>query len=522
MTPAFYGRILLRRLPVMFVLITICTLAAVVYALSLPTVYQAESRLVVESEQIPDELAASTVQTAATEQIQIIRQRLLTRQVLLELANRQNIYADDVQRTAGSKVADMRQRIGINIRGGSRRGSRRATIVSVSFQAPTPRMAALVTNELVTLLLQQNAELRQEATAQTLEFFVQEVDRLGLEVSNMSAEILAFQEQNIDALPDSLDFRRSQQANTQERRLQIDRNIAGLHERRAALVELFESGGQITLQDQQRSQTGEERQLATLRNEYANLSVILSVDNPRLTLLNARIEALEERILEQQASRLAGASPQDGPTLSPFEIQLADIDTQLASLERQRNDVDARLAELEETIKATPGNTVALGALRREYNNLRDQYNQAVNNRALAETGQLIEALSKGQRISVIEPASPPNAPQSPNRPLIAFGGLFAGVALSAGFFLLMELLTKTVRQPGEITNKLGITALSTIPYIQTRAQYRMQRVAFVAVILAMMGIMGTAIWIVGFGDVSIDLMIEDMLDRARDLTASL
>jgi polysaccharide chain length determinant protein (PEP-CTERM system associated) len=522
MNLAFYGRILLRRLPVMLVLVTICTVGAVLWALSLPTSYRAEARLIVETEQIPGEMAASTVQTAATEQIQIIEQRLMTRQVLLELANRQNIYAGEEElMPASDKVADLKDRIRISVNRGGR--GPQATLVTVSFDGPDARQAALVTNDLVTLILQENAALRQAASSETLEFFVQEVERLSLAVSAVNARILSFQEENLDSLPDSLDFRRAQQAAAQERRLQIDRNIAQLHERRASLVELFENGGQVPQDDSQRALSSEERQLATLRDEYANLSVILSADNPRLTLLNARIEALEERVLEQQSSRLAGAEDEEAAEpLSPFDIQLADIDSQLASLERQRADVDARLTALEGTIRATPGNAVALSALEREYNNLREQYNQAVNNRALAETGELIESLSKGQRISVIEPATPPTRPQSPNRPLIAIAGLSGGLALAAGFFLLLELLTRTVRQPAEITNRLGITALSTIPYIQTSAQQRLQRVAFASLVVVLVAIMGSAIWLVGFGDVALDMMIDDVLDRARALTASL
>ncbi len=89
----FYFSLFLRRLHYFLIVLTLGTVVGLTLAWMLPPVYVAEARLVVESEQIPDELAASTVQIAATEQLQIIQQRILTRDTLIEMANRLQIYA---------------------------------------------------------------------------------------------------------------------------------------------------------------------------------------------------------------------------------------------------------------------------------------------------------------------------------------------------------------------------------------------------------------------------------------------
>ena len=78
--------------------------------------------------QIPDELAASTVRTEATEALQIIRQRILTRAGLLELANEFEIYGppngpERRSMTPDDVVEDLRRRINIETTGGSRRGA---------------------------------------------------------------------------------------------------------------------------------------------------------------------------------------------------------------------------------------------------------------------------------------------------------------------------------------------------------------------------------------------------------------
>jgi uncharacterized protein involved in exopolysaccharide biosynthesis len=57
----------------------------------------------------------------------------------------------------------------------------------------------------------------------------------------------------------------------------------------------------------------------------------------------------------------------------------------------------------------------------------------------------MIEILSRGQRISVIEQAVPPEQPVSPNRPLIAGSGLAGGLILSLGAFALLEVSSRAV-----------------------------------------------------------------------------
>ena len=241
----FYLSLFLRRLPYFLLFVVVGSVMGVTLARLLPPVYLAEARLVVESEQIPDELAASTVRTQATEQLQIIQQRILTRDRLLEMANRLQIYAA-VPGTSTRRldpdeiVEDLRERIKIVTTGG---GQAQATLVSVSFEAPV--MSATVTNEVVTLILQENVAMRTTVAGQTLDFFMQEVARLDQELASQGAEILAFKTANKDALPESLDFLRTQQAAAQERLLQLDREEAVLKDRRTRLVQIYEQTGQI-------------------------------------------------------------------------------------------------------------------------------------------------------------------------------------------------------------------------------------------------------------------------------------
>lgn len=71
--------IFLRRLPWFLVVAGGISTLAILTAISLPPAYVSQVRLLVESSQIPGDLAESTVQTSAQEQLQIFETRLLTR-----------------------------------------------------------------------------------------------------------------------------------------------------------------------------------------------------------------------------------------------------------------------------------------------------------------------------------------------------------------------------------------------------------------------------------------------------------
>lgn len=511
----FYLALLVRRLPLVFLFVFLGGAIGVTLAFLLPSSYSAEARLVAESEQIPSDLAASTVQVDPREQLEIIEQRILARDVLIEMANRLGIYAEAEARTgrmsADDKVSDLRERITFDVTGGrTNRGPAEATLVTIGFRAPTGDMAAAVTNELVTLLLNENASMRRETASETLEFFIQEVDRLDSELANRGAALQAFQEANREALPESLEFRRGQLLDAQARILQLSRDEAMLKDRRARLVQLYEETGGVGLSMDGAPQTPEERQLAQLQSELAGMLAIMSPSNPRVIALRGQIAAVEQQVMTARGAGVTGSDP----SLSAYQLQLSDIDGQIAYIEEQRTTLQATVDELIVTIQATPGNAIALDELQRNYDNVRAQYDDAVARRAAAATGEMIESLNRGQRISQIESATVPRHPDSPNRPLLAAAGVGGGLVLGLAIAAALELLNRSIRRPVDLTNGLGITPFAALPLIQSAREVNRRRMRIVAAFaIALIGLPAT-IWAVHTQVMPIDQVVDLILQR--------
>ncbi|NBE06565.1 GumC family protein [Paragemmobacter ruber] len=462
--PRFYLTLLVRRLPLVVLIFLVTTMAGVFMAYTLPPVYRAEARLLVESPQIPDELAASTVRTTPTEVLLGIQQRILSTTNMLDLAAQFDIYADAPELPEGARVADMRSRITM----ATPSIDQRTGVLTVSFSAPDPGLSSSVTNALVDQILRQNVELRTDASGGTLEFFEQEVKRLSSEIAAQNARILEFEQANRNALPESLEFRRSRQAAQQEQLLQVNRELAGLRDRRQRLQDLYERTGRIGPSGT--DLTPEQQRLEALRQELASALVIYAPENPRVRALQTQVEALEQSVREQ-----LGTGTGDG-ALSTFELQVADIDGQIAFMADQKRMLEEELARIAESIEQTPENAIVLGELESDFVNLRVQYDQAVQSLADARMGDRIEVTARGQRIVVVDPAIPPVEPSEPNRKLIVAAGFGAGLLLTMLMLFLTDVLNRTVRRPVELVSSLGITPFGTIPYIATEEEVRRQR----------------------------------------------
>lgn len=517
----FYLKLFLRRLPYFLLFLIVGTAAGLTVATVLPPVYTAKSVLVVEPEQIPSDLAQSTVQTGTDQALQIIRQRILTRPILLDMADEFGIYSvpgspDRSRMTADDVVSDLRRRILIDTSGAASRRGNEANIVTVSFEAPTAQLSAAVVNNIVTMILDENVSLRRGASGQTLEFFKEEVARLDRDLAERSAEILAFKEENLDSLPDSLDFRRSQQAAAQERLQQLAREETVLRDRRNRLVTLYETSGDVPIAAPNGPRTPEEAQLADMRRELSLARAVMSPENPQRKVLEARVKAMEELVASQQASGPvdSGSGGPSNAQLTAYQIQLADIDGQLDFIDEQKKQLRDQMAALDASIAATPGNAIALETMERDYAAVRTRYEEAVADLARAQTGDTIETLSKGQRIAVIEPAIAPAAPDSPNRKLIAAGGVGLGAAFGLGLVVLLELLNSSVRRPADLRNSLGIEPFGTLPLIRTPGDIRLRRAKIILAFIAVAVVVPAGLWWVHTEITPLDVLIDRALDE--------
>jgi uncharacterized protein involved in exopolysaccharide biosynthesis len=495
----FYYQLLLRRLPIMVFIFTLCAGIGVALALTMPPRYTADASLLVESAQIPGELAESTVQIEDAKQLQIVQQRLMTRSNLIDIANKFLVFRDEGNLTPDEIVTLMRERTRIQ----SSAGRDRASLMSISFTSSSAKISADVVNELVTIVLSEDAEIRADGSRETLAFFMQQAQRLDEQLSMQSAEIVEYKEANKEALPDSLQYRLERRATVQERMNLSLRDRASLVDQRDRLLAIGLENGQAAP-----ALTAEEQLLLQYKAELVEWEVVLSSGtNPKVEVLKAKIAELERRIENTPDSTPDTVS-------SVLDLQLSEIDSRIKFIDEEIERSETELESLRIAIEATPSVANRLEQLEREYENTQMLYNRAVADRAAAQTGEQIEVNKKGARFTVIEQAVEPSSPTSPNRKLIAGGGVFAGSALAGLFFVLAELLNRVIRRPVDLTRSLGVQPLATIPYIEEESVRRRRRAFKTIFVVGILIAIPVGLWALHTFYLPLETLIEKVLDR--------
>ena len=188
-----YVEILKRR--IFYILIPFALVISVGFAVTawLPPIYLSEGKILVESQQIPTDLVRPTVTATAKERIQVIEQRVLTRDNLIAIVNKFQLFPDKRQQMSGTELLDlMRQRTRVQpleLNQPRRAGDVLTIAVTIGFEHERPEIAMRVANELVTLILAEDARNRTNRASETTKFLAREVKKLEGEIGAVEAQI---------------------------------------------------------------------------------------------------------------------------------------------------------------------------------------------------------------------------------------------------------------------------------------------------------------------------------------------
>ncbi len=444
-------------------LIGVC---AVLFAYLLPPTYEASATILVESQQIRPDLASTTVTANADERIQAIQQRLLTRDNLLEIAGKFDLYRFlGAERSPTAIVDNLRAAVEI-ARISTPRTTRQDTSVigfTVKFKYRDAATAARVTNELVASILSQNIETRLSSASDTSSFFAQQATGLEKQLLETETKIADFKRVNEADLPETLAARRVQVTLLTDRIAELQQRIA-LTNAPGAATALGESSTNV--EQLGYSLEGKKLELDGLRQQRDKIAPLAQkgfVAQNRLDDLDQQI-ALAELNIKSLTAQISAAGG------------LVGGEDALTVLKSQRDELTRQLASLNDSISRTPAVEVELNGLTRDYNSLQTEYVQVKAKLQEAATGEQLEQDRQAERFEVIEQASVPDQPSEPNRPRVALIGTVAGVLAGVGLAALFEMVYKRIYSARDLERHLGLRPIAVIPYVTTKSEIRYRR----------------------------------------------
>jgi uncharacterized protein involved in exopolysaccharide biosynthesis len=207
--PAFYWELVRRRWLYFIIPFVAIASAGIAVAKLLPAVYLSEGKILVESQQIPTELVRPTVTNAAQERIQVIEQRTMTRDNLIAIADKFELFPEKRRFMSVGDIVELMKKstkiVPVDTQLDFKQTSRNPTIVfSVGFEYNDPQAAARVANELMTRILNEDLRDRTSRASDTTKFLAREVQKLQADSDALDAKAAQLKMAQIKAAQDKI------------------------------------------------------------------------------------------------------------------------------------------------------------------------------------------------------------------------------------------------------------------------------------------------------------------------------
>lgn len=508
-------------------------LASILLAYKLPPVYRSEATILIEQQAIPTDMVESTVRSYVDEQIQVVSQRVMTKENIRALVEKHDLYpeirgTEPIEQVVAlfrdstdrqNKTAEV-----FDPRRGRVSGATFAFIIA--FQNSDPVKTQRVTEDLAKLYLAENARSRREQASETTDFLVQEADRLAQEIAKIEQALADFKDEHATALPEqqllnmqALDRREREliETNTELIRLRSERDqrvtelstisryvatlsddgqpLASAGERLALLrqnyLELTGRYGpehpdvvRVRREIESLTQGGVvagtediDRQIAALSIQRDTLLDSYSPEHPDVVRLERSIEALEKersRAISNRSSSQFRAP--NNPEYVSAQRQIYALDENIRAAELRRVRLRAEIEELEQNIAIAPRVEQEWLALNRGYEAARAEFTSVMQRSTQARLSERLEDESKGQRFTLLESARLPVTPIEPNRVSIIFLGFVLALGAGIGLAALVDSLDTTIRGVRDLSELMEGPPIVTIPYMMTSRELTIRR----------------------------------------------
>jgi uncharacterized protein involved in exopolysaccharide biosynthesis len=523
----YLGAIKRRRRSVTVIASVIFLLGATI-ALLLPSTYRSAATILIEEQEIPPELVQSTVTSYASQRIQVISQRVMTRSNLMEIINKYGLYEDErKRRTTEEIIFQMREDIDLDMLNAEvvdpRTGRPTAATIAftVSFQGEQPHLVQKVASELTTLYLQENLKTRASKAQETYSFLKDESERLNNTIAQLESRLASFKEEHMYTLPELKDLNSKLLERTeseievakgdirtlQDRKIFLEGQLGlldphgddiatspsarlkALRTQYVALLAKYSESHPDVLRlkremDGLRRETGEVDsadaildEIEALRVELAGARERYSDEHPDVARLKNTIAALEKDLEQaQSATPTSPRSEPDSPAYVQVRSQIQAADNEISGLRRKIGELEAKRSQYEQRLIETPQVEREYRQLARDLQTASTKYQEIKAKQMQAKVAQQLEAESKGERFTLIEPPAVPEEPVSPNRPAILFLSLVLALGGGLGFAAVGESLDSSIRGMKGVTQTLQVAPLAVIPYLESDREISRRR----------------------------------------------
>lgn len=317
--------LLLRRRWLIMAITVLGMAVSVVYAKLRPNTFETIAVIQIEGPSVSD----GQSDTGSAQMLQVIEQRLTTRENLAAMIDRHSLYADQPDLSMEKKIGQLRMAVTFQTveRASDTGQSNGVSAILITARFGDPDQAARVANDFAQGILDQSSENQRDRSDQSLAFFQEEAARVGDQISTLEAEIATYKNAHSDALPDSTTTRQTELGNINTEMRDASQKVAVL-----------------------KSEAGSIQQKPVQRE----------TDKRRLTDINAELDALNAQLADAAARQAEvqaalAAMPEVERALSGYSRRLQQLQDQYTVLTQRLADAETtqKLAERQQSERFT-------------------------------------------------------------------------------------------------------------------------------------------------------------------------
>jgi protein tyrosine kinase modulator len=491
-TPEDVLRILRRRFWLLLVPFAVVSAGTAIFARMLPDRYRSEALLLVVPQRVPEAFVRSTVTTRIEDRLQAISAQILSRTKLEQIIREFDLYARERQTGIMEDIVER-----MRLRDTQLQVSK-GDAFTVTYYGPDARTVMKVTERLAGLFIDESLKDRQqlaEGTDQFLESTLEDARRRlkdqekKLEEYRMrfSGQLPSQVEGNLQAVQTAMSAIKSTDeaiSNDRQRRLMLEKTLRELEsdapppDSTPAVSSPTAGSPDSPTSGSTTAQTlaAAKQLLAVMRQHYSDTWPDVKRQARYVDELQRKLdaEALERPVsVSEPQSPVAAAETTRQRRIASLQDDIAALDRQIAARETEEKRLRAIASGYQTKIEAAPARESEMTELMRDYSTLTNQYTSLLQKREESKIAANLERRQIGEQFKLLDPASMPQKPFSPNRQTINMVGMVAGFALGLGLIALLEYRDVTFKTDEEITNLLALPVLAIVPVMESDADRR-------------------------------------------------
>lgn len=425
-------------------IMTLVTIAAYL----LPKKYESESMIYINKSVLNDLLRGFSGQASGSDSEEQKRlnasiKMLTGRDVLVKVINDVGL---NIAKQSDAKLEEiimslqMRTQVKLNDNDG---------LITISFTDKNPQVARDYVNALVQRFIEENLSTKREDSYGATSFLSGQIATYKEKLNKIESQIAALRRAKGAALAADPTTSQPEVSAAQAR-------LDELGMRRAQLD---------ALRSQLRSNNPARSRLATLQKRLEELRVEYTDNYPEVLKVKADIEAAQRELARRGAASSTVSEPQE----------LARVEAELNAVKRSEATQRASLGRSQGLMLQSPVARAELAKLEQDEADTRRVYDQLMARYNQAEISKQMEVQDKSTIYRVVEPATMPLFPSSPNRVRIILMGIAAGIAGGFGLLMAIDYFDKTIRNVDEL-KPFGIHVAAIIPKISDPKTVALER----------------------------------------------